>query len=159
MSRITAHVLAGAMTGDGTAPCTWGTAEQRAADALRATLVSRRDLINDFFQVFELATSADLEQMEIDAAFMEQLNRLIRAIDGGLLKQLACEAERKDVTASTTAEQSAISADDDGLRCSLGCSGIELDAQGLVKNHRASYPGGRRKCYGSARPPKGGASQ
>lgn len=48
--------------------------------------------------------------------------------------------------------------DADGLRCSQGCPGVELDAKGLVKDHRAWYEGGRRKCYGSGRAPKGGAS-
>lgn len=48
--------------------------------------------------------------------------------------------------------------DADGLRCSLGCSGVELNAQGLVKDHDSWYPTGRRKCYGSGRAPKGGAS-
>ena len=47
--------------------------------------------------------------------------------------------------------------DADGLRCTQGCPGVELDARGLVKNHDSWYPTGRRKCYGSGKAPKGGA--
>ena len=52
-------------------------------------------------------------------------------------------------------------AEDDatGPQCRLGCFGVELDADGLVKDHTAWYPGGRRKCYGSGEKPQGGASQ
>jgi hypothetical protein len=47
--------------------------------------------------------------------------------------------------------------DADGLRCAQGCTGVQLDAQGLVKTHRAWYEGGRRTCYGSGQKPKGSA--
>ncbi len=45
-----------------------------------------------------------------------------------------------------------------GPQCRLGCYGVKLDAQGLVKDHRPWYPGGNRTCGGSGQAPKGGAS-
>ena len=47
--------------------------------------------------------------------------------------------------------------DNNGPQCRLGCFGVELDAQGLVKTHRPWYPGGNSTCGGSGKAPKGGA--